>query len=56
MDSKMSCINYPKLEPIVVELIGEAASKIETLREFISYLEEHGYECVDDRSNYFCKR
>jgi hypothetical protein len=56
MDSKISCINYPELEAVVVELIGDGTKKRETLQEFITYLEEHGYECADDRSNYFCKR
>jgi hypothetical protein len=54
MDSKISCINYPELEAVVVELIGEAAKKREMLQEFITYLEEHGYECVDGKSKY-CK-
>lgn len=52
MDSKISCINYLELQSVMIELIGEAAKKREVLKEFISYLEEHGYECVDGKSKY----
>lgn len=56
MDSKTSCINYPELEAVMIELIGDGAKTLDSLRELVLYLEEHGCECADGRSNYFCKK
>lgn len=56
MDSKRLCIDCLELQPVVIELMGEAAETKELLHELVAYLEEHGCECVDGKSGYFIDR
>jgi hypothetical protein len=56
MDSKTSCINYPELEAVMIELIGDGTKTLDLLHELVSYLEEHGCECIDGKSGYFIDR
>ena len=54
MDSKTSCINYLELQPVMIEMIGDAEKQMETLKEFVQWLEDHGADCIDDIGK-FCK-